>query len=384
MDVTENRRQWLGFALWSLITILATFYPVSWKGGNTTGVYYDGAREALQGKSPYQLNRPPENNYNYSPSYAFLFAPLTVFGLRTCLFLWAFLNIVIYWWGIFCWLPYDKGGFGIFWRVFLAMEINGPIIHGQINPLLVGMVLIGLDAFRKKRYPIASALLVTISNIKVIPTLFLGVTAAKGNSRFLGWCALCSLVILAIPLPWFGWANTLGLYREWIHFLLNESRSGAHGGCADIRNLFAERGLAGLGNVVYYLVAGVSTVLLFRPSKNGNEWPLWIAFGFAAMLMLSPKTEVPTYVIVAPPCALLAYYLRGKGQRFEMALLLVAAFLITILHNDVWPRFIIDPGKLMSRGDYKMIGTCLIWLVAGIELTRNWLAKYEVPDTVSR
>jgi len=374
----KNRRT--GFALWSIITILATFYPVSWKGGNTTAVYFDGAREAIEGKSPYQLNRPPENNYNYSPAFALLFAPLMVFGLKACIFIWATINILVYWWGVFCWLPYDKGGFGLFWRIFLAMEINGPIVHGQINPLLVGIVLIGLDAYRGQRWKSASAWLVTIANIKVIPALFLGPTVVRARGPFFRWAVLWTAALFFLPIPWFGWSGTISLHREWVHFLLREGAGGAHGGCADIRNLFTKMGAPALGRVIYSIAALITVVALFRPTKRAAlQWAPWIALGFAALLMLSPKTEVPTYVILAPPCALLAYYLKEHGaSRFEKGALILAAFLITFLHNDIWPKFIFRPDAFAARGDYKMVGTILVWLVACVEL---WRGREKIEET---
>lgn len=352
-------------ALWSMITLLAVAYPLFTKGGNTSEVYFDGARALSEGRSPYQLERPPDNTFKYSPAFAVVMIPFARLPHKLALFLWAILCTVVYWWGIYCWIPPDRSAFGWFWNIFLAMEVNGSLIHGQMNPLLAGGILLALDQFRRERWGVSSGLLVTLSNFKIIPGLALVPALWRSGPSFWGRVALVSLVLFLLPLPWLGLEGTFRLHQEWFHLLFQDGTGQRSFNCADVRSIFEKMGLAGIANLLYALVAlATAAALVWPPRRRTDDWPWWAILILTALVLLNPKTETPSYVIAAPAVALIAYLFRGSSHPVELGVAFLCAVLITFLHNDIWPQFLFKADRYAPRVDYKMVGTLLTWGMA--------------------
>ncbi len=58
-----------------------------------------------------------------------------------------------------------------------------------------------------------------------------------------------------------------------------------------------------------------------------------------------------------------------------------ATILLTIMHNDIWPKFWFNPDRVANRTDLKMMGTVLVWGVALTELVKINSNKGRGPET---
>jgi hypothetical protein len=174
----------------------------------------------------------------------------------------------------------------------------------QVNAAAIALVLLGLAAYRDSRFAAAGALLLAATNLKIYPIIFLAALALRFNKRFWLGAAGAGIVLFLLPAPFTGWSHNLATHLAWVKTTLAMTGSYA---ILDLRSMFAHAGLAGIGAILYWLVAALTLPAFFIHGVVARkiDFRPWFACGAAAILLISPKTEVFTYVFLAPAYAMM-------------------------------------------------------------------------------
>jgi hypothetical protein len=110
-------------------------------------------------------------------------------------------------------------------------------------------------------------------------------------------------------------------------------------------------------------VGSLALLVISVPLLFGGRF---VATNIAFALLSSPRTESPTFVLIAPAYLFLAreWLDQPRAARWPgLAALAAAMFLITLGFNDLWPKRIFNPVALHFVT--KSIGTFVLWLMSG-------------------
>lgn len=371
-------------ALWLSLVSIAFVAPQLWRVRTNivTDTYRDAARDVVAGTSPYGAPAPGRDVYKYSPVAALLFAPFTWLGERACALTWLALNALAFWLGVGCWCRISsRAPLWIFAAlVATAMELDISLRYQQVNALLTGLTLAGIAAYRDSRLGAAGILLGAASALKVLPAAFLGALLYPFRPRYLRGVLVALALALILPLLWLGTARAIGLHTQWFHLLAADSTAG---GLLDLKSLLRVIGVSRtLATPVCLIVAGLSAFGLLATRIFRSEflpWGAWASLGLLSLLLLSPRTESPTFVLGAPAYLLLtlnAFTERPAAKRVTLVLVAVAAFLVTVSYTDAWPKAIWSPHPY--RGFPKTVGTLVLWGVSLRVLLRTWWRRRSV------
>jgi hypothetical protein len=314
------------------------------------------------------------NYFKYSPLFVFLFLPIYALNPFWRCLLWGVLNIVVFWAGVSVWFRLEKktSGWMFFAFLLMSMELDGPIRHLQANALLVGLILLGLAAYRDQKYVWAAGLLFLPASFKVFPGLVLAALLPHRKFKFLAALTAVAITAFLLPAMVVGFSKNIEIHRGWLQMLrLNASPGGFADTYGDpsqrllyLANAFGFYGLRPLGDLVAkgVFVIGIGTLGWAAAKHPRIPWGWWIPLALSTMLLVSPGTEAATFVVVAPAFAFLTYAaLAESPRRARLFFAVLAMVLVTLAYNDVWPRFLWNPRD--HRSVSKTIGTFLIfWL----------------------
>ncbi len=351
--------------LWgSLLAVAPRFYAV---GTNVvTKTYAFAAMRLGNRQTPYVAPSGERDWFKYSPLFGLAYRPFAALSPFTQAVSWAALNILFFWCGIRCWLTRKSSWVILFALLGASAELNISLLYQQVNALLIGIVLIALAAYRDQKFRTAGALLAIATNFKIVPVLFFLGLAPFGPTLFLGAFIFSSLLLLALPALWLSPSINWALHQTWLSILMKDAASP---GLLDVQTVFSAWGLPSLGSFLRWFVLGGTLVLLWLRTRWNLKWEPWIALGSLCILLFSPRTESPTFVLMAPVYVLLCAYASTLPSSFRAALLgsLGLAFLtITFAYTDLaffpaWPSH--------PPFSSKTIGSLQLWVVlAGMQV----------------
>ena len=212
--------------------LLVLFFAVRGAGlslreqGNDFTVYYDAGRAALEGRDPLSVRY-----FIYLPVYAVAMAPLSLLPYGAAAVLWAAIGLVAL---VACaklcielLLPEGRGvgdgppssGWAWLWwapAACVARPIDSNFANGQVNLIVLWLVLLGLRAVRRGNERGAGLWLGAATALKLVPGLFLAYLLARRSWRAAAWGALAvvALAFLA-PVPLLGWNGNLRAMGHW-------------------------------------------------------------------------------------------------------------------------------------------------------------------------
>lgn len=359
-------------ALWSLLSFLVSAPFVYRRGLDVVTKTYHGAAVSVAAKGdPYLAVQEGGDLFKYSPLFAVLYRPLSALPEKAEVLLWALLNIVVFWWALSLWAgaslswSLKKNRVILVFAILASMELDISLRYQQFNACLAGLVLIGLHLFREKRLFSAGVLLAIVTNLKVLPVLFAFALLRPFRLRF--FMGLLTGAIFALVLPAFilGFESNLRLHEAWIRLLLNDLHSP---GLLDVQSLCIRWGWPMVGTVLKGGVALVTLGLIFGSRRPSLTW--FFSFGMSALLLLSPRTESPTFVLMAPAYVLLALELFSWPRRIPWLIALgVIAVITTLVYTDLWPNFVWSPAGTgyasKTTGAFMLWILCVAWWASG-------------------
>lgn len=360
-----HARPWLAIAFltWSFSI------PTLWTGGTNvvTQTYHRAAVAVQSGHDPYRVATGKGDQYKYAPWFAAVYGVLARLPERTEALVWALLNSVVFWLGMGAWFILAKRGSPWFWLALgaCAIELDTSLRYQQINAAMTGLILFGLARFRDRRWESSGGILATASSLKVLPMLFAVGLCIRGNRRYLAGLVAVLLALTFLPIPFLGWEGTWGAHGSWFSVLLGDIGAA---GLLDIESVIARWGFPALGKSLRATVLLVSVALMAWmrwKSERVFHWGLWYALGAACLLLVSPRTESPTFVLFAPAYVFLASEASNRGLRTRVlviASLMVAFFGVSFCFTDAWPKSLWDPRTAGYAS--KTLGVLLLWTVS--------------------
>lgn len=119
---------------------------------------------------------------------------------------------------------------------------------------------------------------------------------------------------------------------------------------------------------------------------SDRAWGPWITFSLCTFVLLSPRTEVATFVVVAPVYVLLgATIMELQDRRTQVLALLVlsaAAYLVSLHSNPFTDRhFVVSE---LPQRSMRVLGTLLLFGMAHGWLSASVYQQWRSPASVQR
>ena len=185
----------------------------------------------------------------------------------------------------------------------------------QINTIVIGIMLLGLAEYRDGRYYTAGALLMLAANLKIYPVIFLVALMLRFRWKFWIGAFVGGVIVFILPAIWVGWTYNFNLHLSWVRAVLDVTGDVR---ILDITAAFERVGLTTLGLVLHKVVFAVSLVIFYAYAALSKrmDWRPWLTFGIAAMLLISPRSEIYTYIMLAAAYLPLFYWCRESEVGF--------------------------------------------------------------------
>jgi hypothetical protein len=247
--------------------------------------------------------------YRYSPLVAVAMTPFSRCGAWGDA-LWHFFNASVLVAGLFA--RFRRGvssqSAAIYWLLVLPLSLSS-LNNGQANALVLGLLLLSLEAVECEGWNSAAAFIAAAGAFKIYP-LLLGAALACLHPRRLG-VRLALMVVVALALPFafqrpdYVWHQYLG----WVEHLKNNDRQVLPLSLAyrDFRLIGRTLG-APMSMPLYMLVqAATAGVLLgvcsLLRERGSRAHSLVLALCTVWMVAFGPSTEASTFILVAPSLA---------------------------------------------------------------------------------
>jgi hypothetical protein len=210
------------------LALLLTLYAVLHvsRGMGDFKVYQRAAHRAVAGEPIYRLEDP--HRYLYAPVVTFVFFPLAVLPTWAGKSLWLAFNAVLLV-SIFRTtgrLLFREGrappGFYALVLLLSFRFIDNNLGHGQLNILLLWLVLCAYEQSSRSRHALAGLALAGAIAAKIVPAVFLLEMILRRRWRFLAWTVAAFVTLMVIPVAWWG-ATYPQLFRDWLAVVVDQA-----------------------------------------------------------------------------------------------------------------------------------------------------------------
>ena len=180
--------------------------------------YVEAGRKWTAAQPLYTYTR----GFVYSPLVAAFFALFSWFPVSLGSVLWRLLTAAIFIWAIFWWLKAEinrRIPESSYWLVFLLiLPLSlGNFNNGQVNPMIIGLLMIAIVAAHEKRWTLSAVALGFSTYLKIYP-LSVGLLLVLLYPRQLGWRLLLTLILMgALSFILQRPAYVLEQYQRWFH-----------------------------------------------------------------------------------------------------------------------------------------------------------------------
>jgi hypothetical protein len=297
--------------------------------------YVDAGRKWIESQPLYPTTR----GFVYSPLIAALFAPFTGLPGWIGALIWRLLDAAVFV-GANCWWLrarlHDQIPRSSSWLVFLLLLplSLGNFNNGQVNPFLIGLLMIAVLSVYSKRWTISAVCIGIAAYLKIYP-LAVGLLLVLINPRQMGWRLAVTLILLgALSFVLQQPAYVSEQYQRWF-----SSRA------ADDRGIIMNIGMVlkavqinlsphALMAIQVLSGVAVAAVCLFGRLRKWAEERLLVGlFTLSScwMLLFGPATEDATYVMLAPALVFALVQAFHRPTPSWMRNLLCASFVLLLL-----------------------------------------------------
>lgn len=303
--------------------------------------------------------------YKYSPTFALVMYPFASVPDYVGLPIWNILNAVALFAAIRM-LPFrSRVQCAIMW--FALLELFTSMQSAQSNALMAAL-MIGTYAFLEKGKLRQAALLVTVAAfIKiyavVVVMLFL---FYPGKLRFIGWCALWTIILAALPLVVTPLHTLLWQYKNWA-VMMAEDQSISYGlsVLGWLHSWFGVNGGKGVVTVV-------GMVLFFAPFTRWRLYTneayrlLMLCFILLWVILFNHKAESATYILVMAAVGIW-YYVQPRSRAY-IALMVFVFVLTCLTPTDLFPRYV--RRYILEPYVVKAVPAMVVWLLVLWEIMK--------------
>ena len=327
---------------------------------------------ALEGKSLFESHGDHYDVNHYGPIYSLIMAPFAVIpSIWVGVALWHLTLALFLWWTIRKSTLTVEQQVVVIWLT--AHEMLNALGMSQFNVATAAMILLTYTAIRRGQDMWAAFWIVLGTLVKlygIVGLAFFFFT--KSKPKFVMWLMVWTVVLIALPMPFFGIEYELGQYAEWFKCLSEKADENM---LSDFQNISLLGMVRKIGYAVtaglpaYYEVfesAGkqydatnwwVSTwndLWIIIPAMVYSALP-WLRFKqyrshsfqlmcLALVLMivniLSTGSENSSYIIAMLGVAIWYIAVPWKRSRLDLYLLIFCFFLTSLSCTDIFPAYI--------------------------------------------
>lgn len=367
-----NLRNTIVIALWSAVLIaICIRVGLVVRRHDVFATYADAGRKWIAAEPLYSYTR----GFVYSPLIAALFSPWALLPDWLGAIIWRLLTTAIFVVSIFYWLKEEleipRSNYWLVFLLILPLSI-GNFNNGQVNPLIIGLLMVAIVAARQSQWTISVICLSLCAYLKIYP-LAVGLLLLLVYPRQLGWRLALALFLMGafsffLQQP----AYVLDQYKRWIGTrATDDRRMNMDIAPRDFAMLLRaiQVDLSSRTFLVLQLSAAVAAaaVCIYGRLKKWSKECLLLAvlnLGTCWMLLFGPATEDATYVMIAPPLALALVRTRKTSTRMKFLLYLSYLVLLTGFSINSFLRLKKNPYNMSVQplGALLFLIYTLIWL----------------------
>lgn len=345
-----NQSYFLGFKI---------FESHSYTHYNNFIIFKQSFHHLIENKDLY-IHYPMEHwdLFKYSPSFAFIFAPIAILPNYLGLVIWNLLNAIPLFFAIFYFPKIDDKS-KKFILLFILLELMTSMQNSQSNGLIAALIILTFVFLEKENYFVAILILMLSVYIKLFgivafALLLLYPKKVRSASYSLFWV----LVIGLIPCCVISFDQLIFLYSSWLNLIKSDPMS-PH--CLSVMN-WLKTWFGFEPQKLYVVLAGV--VLFCLPLLKIK---LYKEFYFKLLILSSiliwivifnHKAESPTFIIAI--CGAAIWYFPQIRKSENMVLIILAFVFTSLAPTDIFPRAIRI--GLFDQYVIKAVPCILIWL----------------------
>lgn len=217
-----KRKNVLPYSIFFIVLLYIVFN--AYKKGVDCNVYLYASQMLFKGGNIYENN--PFNNYLYSPFFAMLLRPLSIFKFEIGRILWAVINLglVLRLWQIIENLATEslflQSKQKTWWRVVVFFISAGFLVHnfnlGQVTIVLLWLTFEGIYQVLWRNKKMAGAMLLAMGAvIKIVPLIGLFFLFFKGRYKAVAMAFGFILVLLLTPSFFVGFDYNIEMLQNW-------------------------------------------------------------------------------------------------------------------------------------------------------------------------
>lgn len=363
------------FALYVVSAVIVTVQRGVFEFANDYAIFRASFWNLLKGRDLYVLHLDQAHDlFKYSPTFAALFAPLSLLPFTVGLLCWNILGALLLIHAVERLLPEHNKANIVLVLAYLPMLRN--MQSTQSNTLVAALIILAFVALEQgKQWRCALAIGIAAA-IKIFPLAAVSLAIPhRHRLRFAAWFIAIAIALLALPLLFTSPHLLVAQYRSWG---LLEGREIQDYGASVMGMAHTWLGLDWPAWTVQ--IAGTIVLLLplsLRPSLWVNAPELRLRF-LASLLVycviFNHKAEPQSYVIALTGIAI--WYSTSPRSAWHTALMAVA--LILTFGLSPVPDFIKAPLTPLIR---RPLPCSIVWLVMQVELiVATRLTRPKAPD----
>ncbi len=308
--------------------------------------------------------------FKYSPTFAFLFAPLSLLPLPLATLLWNALNALLLYHAVRRLLPDERGTLAL---VLMYLEVLGSMQRAQSNALVAALVLLAYLAFEQGR-PVRATLAVSLGAlVKLFPLAAASMAVLhprRVRTALIGSAVLTALI--ALPLLAIPPHELLDQYRSWHHRLaLDLHATAGHTGASRYGGIMEQLRLWFGVRWANWPVQLAGTALLLLPlavrphRRSDPDFRLrYLCSLLVYMVIFNNQSESPSFVIAMTGIAI--WYVAWPRTPVRTGLMALTVLLVSISSSELAPGWF--KREVLVPYHAKTIPCALVWLVLQAEL----------------
>jgi Glycosyltransferase family 87 len=340
-SVTQAQLFWLACLAWTIVVVCVFGrILVSPHKNDLFATYQQAGRSWINGQSLYATF----HGFIYTPLIAAFFAPFSFLPLAWGAVLWRLINAAVFLFSVNWWIEREvhpgvnSEKRGLILLLLLPLTI-GNLNNGQVNLLMIGLIMAAALATRDQRWMLAAVCVAICTYFKIYP-LAVGLLLAVVFPRPLLWrLVLCLTLLGACSLILQRPEYVFEQYQRWWESRQADPRRyqidvaprdlwmlcrALHLPITEKVYLFVQLGAAAI----------LATICFVGVRRNWSLSRLVIAtvtLGCCWMLLLGPSTESATYVVLSPMLVLaLVSICQGRNVALWLRCVVLGSYLILL------------------------------------------------------
>lgn len=337
-------------------------------------IFYHSFWHAWQQMPLYIIYPEDGNYYLYGPLFTLLMAPLAVLPYQLGRLLWMLLITFIPYWSIrkTCFTRYQQ----VFLLWFVAAEAYLCTLDSETNSLVLAGLIFSyflIDKGEDRWAALVIALGTATKLFGIVGLAFLPFSHHK--LKLIGWTALWTLVLLALPMLVYGVDYTWQQYLVWYDVLAHKNELNQFAAGQNVSLLGIVRKVSGCATYsdLWLMVPGALLFALpylrFKQYQHGAFRQSVLASVLMFVILFSTSSENYGYIIAMTGVGIWFTAAPWKRSKWDVALLVLAFILTSMSSSDLfykplW-REVIKPYSL------KALPVTIIWLKLIYELCKR-------------